>query len=81
MVSSYSRELLTRMANKKINKLYAFDESTNHSIPTSQMFTLKVLCANDVEDVAIYRSFEEAESNLIEYLKKGTCGWIVSNNE
>tara|TARA_B100001094_G_scaffold317271_1_gene359472 strand:+ start:2113 stop:2322 length:210 start_codon:yes stop_codon:yes gene_type:complete len=69
------------MANKKINKLYVFDESTNHSIPTNQMFTLKVLCANNIEDVAIYKSFEEAESNLIEYLKKGTCGWIVSNNE
>jgi len=69
------------MANKKINKHYVFDESTNHSIPTNQMFTLKVLCANNIEDVAIYKSFEEAESNLIEYLKKGTCGWIVSNNE
>ena len=69
------------MANKKISKLYVFDESTNHSIPTNQMFTLKVLCANNIEDVAIYKSFEEAESNLIEYLKKGTCGWIVSNNE
>jgi hypothetical protein len=69
------------MANKKINKLYAFDESTSRSTPTNQMFTLKVLCANNIEDVAIYKSFEEAESQLIEYLKKGTCGWIVSNDE
>ena len=45
------------------------------------MFTLKFLSTNDIEDVAIYKTFEEAETNLIEYLKKGTCGWIVSNNE
>lgn len=45
------------------------------------MFTLKILLMNDVENVAIYRTFEEAETNLIEYLKHGTCGWIVSNNE
>ena len=69
------------MADKKNNKLYAFDESTSRSTPISQMFTLKVLCANNIKDVAIYKSFEEAESQLIEYLKKGTCGWIVSNNE
>jgi len=69
------------MASKKTNKLYAFDESTSRSTPTNQMFTLKVLFANNLEDVAIYRSFEEAEDQLIEYLKKGTCGWIVSNNE
>ena len=45
------------------------------------MFTLKVLSANNIEDVAIYKTFEEAEYKLIEYLKKGTCGWIVSNDE
>ena len=59
----------------------AFDENAKMSKPTKQMFTLKVLSANNIEDIAIYKTFEEAESNLIEYLKKGTCGWIVSNNE
>ena len=66
---------------KKSNKLFAFDENAKMSKPTKEMFTLKVLCANNIEDVAIYKTFEEAESNLIKYLKKGTCGWIVSNNE
>ncbi len=80
-MSSYCGELLTRMSSKKINKLYAFDESTKRSKPIKQMFTLKILSINDIEDVAIYKTFEEAETNLIEYLKKGTCGWIVSNNE
>ena len=69
------------MPSKKTNKLYAFDESVKMSKPIKQMFTLKILLMNNVEDVAIYRTFEEAETNLIEYLKKGTCGWIVSNNE
>jgi hypothetical protein len=69
------------MAQRKNNKLYAFDESTSRSTPIKQMFTLKVLSANNIEDVAIYKNFEEAEMKLIEYLKKGTCGWIVSNNE
>ena len=69
------------MAVKKNSKLYAFDENAEISKPIKQMFTLKILLMNNVEDVAIYRTFEEAETNLIEYLKKGTCGWIVSNNE
>ncbi len=69
------------MSSKKTNKLYAFDESVKMSKPINQMFTLKILLMNDIEDVAIYKTFEEAETNLIEYLKKGTCGWIVSNNE
>ena len=45
------------------------------------MFTLKVLSADNIEDIAIYKTFEEAEYKLIEYLKKGTWGLIVSNNE
>ena len=69
------------MPSKKRNKLFAFDEADKMSKPIEQMFTLKVLSANTNEDVAIYKSFEEAEINLIEYLKNGTCGWIVSNNE
>jgi hypothetical protein len=69
------------MPSRKTNKLYAFDESDKMSKPIKQMFTLKILLMNDIEDVAIYKTFEEAETNLIEYLKKGTCGWIVSNNE
>lgn len=68
------------MSDKKV-KLFAFDEKAKMSKPTSEMFTLKVLCANNIEDIAIYKSFEEAETELIKYLKKGTCGWIVSNNE
>ena len=69
------------MAVKKNNKLYAFDENAEMSKPIKQMFTLKVLSADNIEDIAIYKTFEEAEYKLIEYLKKGTCGWIVSNNE
>ena len=80
-MSSYYGELFTRMSSKKTNKLYAFDESAKMSKPIKEMFTLKILSTNDIEDVAIYKTFEEAETNLIEYLKKGTCGWIVSNNE
>tara|TARA_B100001094_G_scaffold166530_1_gene161191 strand:- start:145 stop:351 length:207 start_codon:yes stop_codon:yes gene_type:complete len=68
------------MSNKK-NKLFAFDENAKMSKPIDQMFTLKIVLMNNIEDVAIYKSFEEAESQLIEYLKKGTCGWIVSNND
>ncbi len=80
-MSSYCGELFTRMSSKKNNKLFAFDETDKMSKPVGQMFTLKVLSADNIEDIAIYKSFEEAEINLIEYLKKGTCGWIVSNNE
>jgi hypothetical protein len=68
------------MSNKKV-KLFAFDENAKMSKPTREMFTLKVLFANNIKDVAIYKSFEEAETELIKYLKKGTCSWIVSNNE
>ena len=32
--------------------------------------TLKVLSADNIEDIAIYKTFEEAEYKLIEYLKK-----------
>ena len=66
---------------KKNNKLFAFDENSKMSRPTGEMFTLKVLFADNIKDVAIYKTFEEAETQLIKYLKKGTCGWIVSNNE
>jgi len=69
------------MSLKKNNKLYAFDEAIEMSKPTNQMFTLKILLMNEEENVAIYKTYEEAETELIEYLKKGTCGWIVSNNE
>ena len=68
------------MSDKKV-KLFAFDEKAKMSKPTNEMFILKILSMNDIKDVAIYKTFEEAETNLIEYLKKGTCGWIVSNNE
>ena len=68
------------MSDKKV-KLFAFDEDAKISKPTSEMFTLKVLFASHIKDVAIYKSFEEAETELIKYLKKGTCSWIVSNNE
>ena len=68
------------MSDKKV-KLFAFDEKAKISKPTNEMFILKILSMNDIKDVAIYKTFEEAETNLIEYLKKGTCGWIVSNNE
>ena len=68
------------MSEKKV-KLFAFDEKAKMSKPTNEMFILKILSMNDIKDVAIYKTFEEAETNLIEYLKKGTCGWIVSNNE
>ena len=68
------------MSNKKV-KLFAFDEKAKMSKPTNKMFTLKILFANNIKDVAIYKSFEEAETQLIKYLKKGTCGLIVSNNE
>tara|TARA_Y100001972_G_C7484714_1_gene246115 strand:+ start:251 stop:457 length:207 start_codon:yes stop_codon:yes gene_type:complete len=68
------------MSEKK-NKLFAFDENAKMSKPTNKMFTLKILFANNIKDVAIYKSFEEAEIQLIKYLKKGTCGWIVSNND
>tara|TARA_R110001592_G_scaffold126374_2_gene337695 strand:+ start:535 stop:744 length:210 start_codon:yes stop_codon:yes gene_type:complete len=69
------------MSLKKNSKLYAFDEAIEMSKPTNQMFTLKILLMNEEENVAIYKTYEEAETELIEYLKKGTCGWIVSNNE
>ena len=68
------------MSDKK-NKLFAFDEKAKMSKPTVEMYTLKILLANNIKDVAIYKSFEEAETQLIKYLKKGTCSWIVSNNE
>lgn len=79
-MSNYCEGLLTDMSNKKV-KLFAFDEKAEMSKPTNKMFTLKILFANNIKDVAIYKSFEEAETQLIKYLKKGTCGWIVSNNE
>ena len=69
------------MAAKKTNKFYAFDESTNRSSPIKQIFILKRLGDENVEDIGIYKKFEDAESELIIYLKKGTCCWIVSNNE
>ena len=68
------------MSDKK-NKLFAFDEKAKMSKPTVEMYTLKILLANNIKDVAIYKNFEEAETQLIKYLKKGTCSWIVSNNE
>ena len=68
------------MSDKKV-KLFAFDENDKMSKPTNKMFTLKILFADNIKDIAIYKNFEEAETQLIKYLKKGTCGWIVSNNE
>ena len=52
------------MSNKKV-KLFAFDEKAKMSKPTNKMFTLKILFANNIKDVAIYKSFEEAETQLI----------------
>jgi hypothetical protein len=69
------------MAAKKTSKFYAFDESTNRSTPTKQMFVVRLLEDESIEDIGIYKKFEDAESELIKYLKKGTCCWIVSNNE
>ena len=64
------------MSDKKV-KLFAFDENDKMSKPTNKMFTLKILFADNIKDIAIYKNFEAAETHL----KKGTCGWIVSNNE
>jgi len=69
------------MAIKKINKFYAYDENTNTSSPTKQTFVLRMLGDENIEDIGMYKKFEDAESELIKYLKKGTCCWIVSNNE
>jgi len=69
------------MSLKKNTKLYAFDEVTEISTPVNQMFTLKALTENNIQDIAIYKKFEEAEFELVKYLKKGICCWIVSNNE
>jgi len=70
-----------KMKSKKNKTLFAFDEDTNISKPTTKMFTLKTLFEEQIKDVAIYKKFEEAETELVEYLKKGVCCWIVSNNE
>ena len=69
------------MASKKINKFYAYDEATNTSSPVEQTFVLRMLGDENIEDIGMYKKFEDAESELIKYLKKGTCCWIVSNNE
>ena len=33
-----------------------------------------------VDNIDIYETIEEAESKLFEYLKRGTCCWIVNCN-
>ena len=69
------------MATKKTSKLFAFDESTKRSSPTKQMFTVRMLGDDTIKDIGVYKEFEDAEFELIRYLKKGACCWIVSNNE
>ena len=69
------------MRSKKNKTLFAFEEGTKTSIPTEKMFTLKILFADNIKDVGIYKKFEEAETQLVKYLKEGVCCWIVSNNE
>ena len=69
------------MKSKKTGKLYSYDESAGRSKPTKQMFTLKAVTEDVIQNVAIYKKFEEAESELVKYLKKGVCSWIVSNDE
>ena len=49
------------MSSRKNNKLFAFDEADKISKPIEQMFTLKLLFADNIQDVAIYKNFEEAE--------------------
>jgi len=69
------------MSSKKSNKLFAFDENAKMSKPTKQMFTLKVLSANNIEDIAIYKTFEEAAfQSLGKYktVKKGFV-YVITN--
>lgn len=73
--------LITRMSLKKNNKLYVYDEESGISSVLNEMFVVKMLADNTIENVGIYKKFEEAETELIKYLSKGTCCWIVSNNE
>jgi hypothetical protein len=69
------------MTTKKNSKLYAYDKDTGISAALSEMFVVKMLAGEIIENVGIYKKIEEAEIILIKYLKKGDCCWITSNNE
>ena len=73
--------LITRMSLKKNSKLYVYDKESGVSSALNEMFVVRMLADDIIENVGIYKKFEEAETELIKYLRKGDCCWIVSNNE
>ena len=66
--------------SKKINKIYTFDKRSEISSAIKKGFLVKTAAGNKIENIDIYKTIEEAESKLIEYLKRGTCCWIVNYN-
>tara|TARA_R110001583_G_scaffold90353_6_gene232211 strand:+ start:1799 stop:2008 length:210 start_codon:yes stop_codon:yes gene_type:complete len=68
------------MSSKKINKIYTFDNHSKVSSAIKKGFLVKTAAGNKIENINIYKTIEEAESKLIEYLKRGTCCWIVNYN-
>ena len=69
------------MSSKKINKIYTFNERTQSSSPIKKGFLVKTIVKDGIDNIGVYDSIEEAETKLIEYLKMGTCCWIVKYNE
>jgi|TARA_R110000803_G_scaffold74946_1_gene139215 hypothetical protein len=70
----------TSVSSKKINKIYTFNEQSKVSSAIIKGFLVKTVIGNKVDNIDIYETIEEAESKLFEYLKRGTCCWIVNCN-
>lgn len=68
------------MSLKKNSKLYVYDEKSGVSSTLNEMFVVRMLADDIIENVGMYKKFEEAETELIKYLRRGSCCWIVSNN-